>query len=82
MLPFDSYFYEDERGLFRECQFVMDLELAADFTPEVNDSEVQSFRLVSVEEVRFTINDSKVQSFWLVSVEEVRFTVIDSEVQS
>lgn len=46
-----SYFYEDERGLFPECQFVMDLEVPEDFTPVNADGETESFQLVSVAEV-------------------------------
>ncbi|KAK0063194.1 nudix hydrolase 24 chloroplastic-like isoform X3 [Biomphalaria pfeifferi] len=47
-----SYFYEDERGLFPECQFVYDLELPGDFTPVNADGEVAEFLLVSLEELK------------------------------
>ncbi|KAI0219601.1 Nudix hydrolase 20, chloroplastic [Lamellibrachia satsuma] len=47
-----SYFYEDERGLFPECQFVMDLEVPEDFTPVNADGETESFQLVSVAELK------------------------------
>ena len=46
-----SYFYENERGLFPENQFVMDLELPEDFTPVNADGETESFQLVSVAQV-------------------------------
>lgn len=38
-----SYFFEDERGLFPETQFLFDLELAPDFKPVANDGEVEQF---------------------------------------
>ncbi|CAG5126739.1 unnamed protein product [Candidula unifasciata] len=47
-----SYFYEDERGLFPECQFVFDLVLPADFKPLNADGEVGSFQKCSVAEVK------------------------------
>ena len=47
-----SYFYEDERGLFPEVQFVFDLEVPEDFTPENADREVESFQLYPIEDVR------------------------------
>ncbi|XP_012943567.1 nudix hydrolase 20, chloroplastic [Aplysia californica] len=46
-----SYFYEDDRGLFPECQFVYDLEVPADFQPVNADGEVESFHKVSMQEV-------------------------------
>ena len=48
---FCSYFNEDERGLFPECQFVFDLELPPDFVPKNTDGEVENFKLVSMEKV-------------------------------
>jgi len=47
-----SYFYEDERGLFPECQFIMDLEVPEDFTPVNADGEVGGFQLLPIEEVK------------------------------
>ncbi|XP_022107256.1 nudix hydrolase 20, chloroplastic-like isoform X1 [Acanthaster planci] len=47
-----SYFYEDERGLFDETQFVYDLEFPADFMPWINDEEVTEFYLWTLEEVK------------------------------
>lgn len=48
---FCSYFYHDERGLFPELQFVYDLEVPSDFTPQNADGEVDSFQLVTIPEV-------------------------------
>ncbi|XP_059179434.1 uncharacterized protein LOC131958427 [Physella acuta] len=47
-----SYFYEDERGLFPECQFIYDLQVPIDFTPVNADGEVADFHLYSVDEVK------------------------------
>lgn len=60
LFSFHSYFYEDERGLFPECQFVYDLELPGDFTPVNADGEVAEFLLVSLEEVR-SLSYSKIR---------------------
>lgn len=38
-----SYFFEDERGLFPEVQFVWDLKLPRDFQPINSDGEVGEF---------------------------------------
>jgi hypothetical protein len=43
--------YEDDRGIFPECLYVMDLELPPDFTPVNADGEVQSFQLIPLPEV-------------------------------
>ncbi|KAJ8377454.1 hypothetical protein AAFF_G00260120 [Aldrovandia affinis] len=47
-----SYTYEDEEGVFPESQFVFDLELPLDFTPQIGDGEVQDFYLWPMEQVR------------------------------
>ncbi|XP_072025538.1 uncharacterized protein [Amphiura filiformis] len=47
-----SYFYEDDRGLFPETQFLFDLELPPDFIPQVCDGEASEFYLYTVEEVK------------------------------
>ncbi|KAH9496342.1 hypothetical protein Btru_010658 [Bulinus truncatus] len=47
-----SYFYEDERGLFPECQYIYDLELTVDFTPVNADGEVATFQIVSIDELK------------------------------
>ncbi|GFO27540.1 nudix hydrolase 20, chloroplastic-like, partial [Plakobranchus ocellatus] len=46
-----SYFYEDERGLQPESQFVFDLELPDDFTPVNADGEMGSFQHLTIPEV-------------------------------
>ncbi|KAG7224289.1 hypothetical protein INR49_000532 [Caranx melampygus] len=47
-----SYTYEDEEGVFPECQFVFDLELPLDFKPRVGDGEVQEFYLLPIDKVK------------------------------
>ncbi|XP_008316783.1 thiamine pyrophosphokinase 2 [Cynoglossus semilaevis] len=47
-----SYTYEDEEGVFPECQFVFDLELPLDFRPRVGDGEVQEFYLLPIDKVK------------------------------
>ena len=51
-LSFVSYTYEDERGIFPETQFIFDLEIPETFVPMNLDGEVQTFYLLSMEEVR------------------------------
>ncbi|KAI4897154.1 hypothetical protein NFI96_015198 [Prochilodus magdalenae] len=47
-----SYTYEDEDGVFPECQFVFDLELPSNFKPEIGDGEVQDFYYYPIEKVK------------------------------
>ncbi|KAM9751447.1 thiamine pyrophosphokinase 2 isoform 2-T3 [Menidia menidia] len=47
-----SYSYEDDGGVFSECQFVFDLQLPADFRPAVGDGEVQQFYLLPLAQVK------------------------------
>ncbi|XP_041460309.1 nudix hydrolase 20, chloroplastic-like isoform X2 [Lytechinus variegatus] len=47
-----SYFFEDERGVFPETQFIFDLELPVDFQPRVKDGEVSEFYLWSLSKVK------------------------------
>ncbi|KAL5014494.1 hypothetical protein ScPMuIL_008764 [Solemya velum] len=47
-----SYMYEDERGIFPECQFVFDLQLPDDFIPRNTDGEMQDFKLLPVNKLR------------------------------
>jgi len=42
-----SFFYESERGLFPDTEFVFDLELPPDFVPRNQDNEVEKFELVT-----------------------------------
>lgn len=46
-----SYTYEDEEGVFPECQFVFDLKLPTDFQPRVGDGEVQEFYFMPINKV-------------------------------
>ncbi|XP_039295546.1 uncharacterized protein YJR142W-like isoform X2 [Nilaparvata lugens] len=45
-----SFFYESERGLFPNTEFVFDLELPLDFVPKNNDGEVDKFELLPAKE--------------------------------
>nr|CAG4643973.1 EOG090X06MA [Lepidurus arcticus] len=46
-----SFYFESERGLFPNTEFVFDLELPPEFEPCNADGEVESFELVPVKEV-------------------------------
>ena len=46
-----SYAYLGNRGLKRETQFVFDLKLPLDFKPFPKDGEVESFFLMTIDEV-------------------------------
>jgi len=46
-LLYFSFFYESERGLFPDTEFVFDLELPPDFVPRNQDNEVEKFELVT-----------------------------------
>ena len=48
--PF-RFFFESERGIFPQTEFVFDLELPIDFVPKNNDGEVDEFTLVKASEV-------------------------------
>ncbi|XP_041350535.1 uncharacterized protein YJR142W-like isoform X2 [Gigantopelta aegis] len=54
-----SYCFEDERGVFPECQFVYDLVVPADFQPVNADGEVSDFQLVSMQQVKKLIISSE-----------------------
>ncbi|KAL2722395.1 uncharacterized protein YJR142W-like [Vespa mandarinia] len=45
-----SLFFESERGLFPNTEFVFDLELPPDFVPSNSDGEVETFELLPVNE--------------------------------
>uniref|UniRef100_A0A672K1S8 Nudix hydrolase 20, chloroplastic-like n=1 Tax=Sinocyclocheilus grahami TaxID=75366 RepID=A0A672K1S8_SINGR len=51
-----SYTYEDEEGIFPECQFVFDLELPLNFQPHIGDGEVQAFYYYPIEKVILGLN--------------------------
>ena len=48
-----SYYYEDERGIFPETQYLFDIELPNDFVPKNADGEMQNFQLLSIDEVGY-----------------------------
>ena len=45
------FFFESERGIFPQTEFVFDLELPIDFVPKNNDGEVDEFTLVKASDV-------------------------------
>uniref|UniRef100_A0A1B6E0V4 Nudix hydrolase domain-containing protein n=1 Tax=Clastoptera arizonana TaxID=38151 RepID=A0A1B6E0V4_9HEMI len=45
-----SFYFESERGLFPNTEFVFDLELPTDFIPKNQDGEVETFELLPVNE--------------------------------
>lgn len=45
-----SFYFESERGLFPNTEFVFDLELPDDFIPSNSDGEVQAFELLPASE--------------------------------
>lgn len=47
---FCRFFFESERGLFPNTEFVFDLELPLDFIPENADGEVETFELLPAEQ--------------------------------
>lgn len=49
-LFFSSFFFESERGLFPNTEYVYDLELPLDFMPRNADGEVESFELLTADE--------------------------------
>ena len=45
------FFFESERGIFPQTEFVFDLELPKTFKPKNNDGEVDDFALVPASDV-------------------------------
>ncbi|XP_060788593.1 thiamin pyrophosphokinase 2 isoform X2 [Neoarius graeffei] len=54
-----SYTYEDDEGVFPECQFVFDLELPNDFKPQIGDGEVQEFYFYPIDKVKELITSEE-----------------------
>jgi hypothetical protein len=48
---FLRFFFESERGIFPQTEFVFDLELPISFTPTNNDGEVDEFALTKAADV-------------------------------
>lgn len=44
-----SFFFESERGLFPNTEYLFDLELPATFEPRCIDGEVQAFELIPID---------------------------------
>ncbi|XP_054275418.1 uncharacterized protein LOC128994711 [Macrosteles quadrilineatus] len=78
-----SFFFESERGLFPNTEFVFDLELPINFIPKNNDGEVEKFELLPAKEalVRVLSTDFKTTSCPVVLDFLIRHGIItpDSE---
>ena len=59
---FYSFFFQSERGINPQTQFVFDLELPHDYVPSNNDGEVDEFRLVPASEVLEKICDPQMKT--------------------
>jgi len=57
-----SFFFQSERGLFPNTEFVFDIELPKDFVPSNNDGEVDEFKLVPAKELVEQICDSNMKT--------------------
>lgn len=44
-----SFFFESERGLFPNTEYLFDLELPTSFEPRCIDGEVQAFELIPID---------------------------------
>ena len=51
------FFFESERGIFPQTEFVFDLELPIDFQPKNNDGEVDEFALEKASDVSINKNE-------------------------
>jgi isopentenyldiphosphate isomerase len=47
-----SYAYENDHGINKEVEFVFDLKLPTTFRPKIGDGEVESFKLMTIDEVK------------------------------
>ena len=59
---FFSIFFQSERGLFPNTEFVFDIELPSEFVPKNNDGEVDEFKLVPATELVRQICDSNMKT--------------------
>ena len=57
-----SFFFQSERGINPQTQFVFDLELPTNYVPSNNDGEVDEFRLVPAPEVLEKICDPQMKT--------------------
>ncbi|KAE9526851.1 hypothetical protein AGLY_013499 [Aphis glycines] len=76
-----SFFYESERGLFPDTEFVFDLELPPDFVPRNQDNEVEKFELVTASETvnRILSPDFKTTSCPVIIDFLIRHGIINPE---
>ncbi|KAJ8947743.1 hypothetical protein NQ318_018005 [Aromia moschata] len=76
-----SFFFESERGLFPNTEFVFDLELPLDFTPVNADGEVETFELLPAEQCieRILSSDFKTTSAPVTLDFLIRHGVITAE---
>ncbi|XP_050528182.1 uncharacterized protein LOC126898284 [Daktulosphaira vitifoliae] len=76
-----SFFYESERGLFPDTEFVFDLELPIDFIPFNRDNEVEKFELLTIDETitKLLSSDFKTTSCPVVLDFLVRHAIITPE---
>ncbi|XP_050078002.1 uncharacterized protein LOC126564920 [Anopheles maculipalpis] len=79
-----SFFFESERGLFPNTEFVYDLELPEDFVPDNSDGEVQNFQLLPANECleRVFMPDFKTTSCPVVIDFLIRHGIITPENES
>ena len=61
VLFFSRFFFESERGIFPQTEFVFDLELPIDFQPKNNDGEVDEFALEKASDVSMK---NELLKFW------------------
>ncbi|XP_040919130.1 thiamin pyrophosphokinase 2 [Toxotes jaculatrix] len=78
-----SYTYEDEEGVFPECQFVFDLKLPLEFRPRVGDGEVQDFYLLPMDKVKelLATDDFKPNSAMVVLDFLIRHSFIEPDTE-
>ena len=57
-----SIFFQSERGLFPNTEFVFDVQLPKDFVPTNNDGEVDEFMLVPASELVDKICDPQMKT--------------------
>jgi len=76
-----SFYFESERGLFPNTEFVFDLKLPHDFVPKNQDGEVEKFELVTVAECMERINspDFKTTSIPVILDFLIRHGVVNPE---
>lgn len=76
-----SFYFESERGLFPNTEFVFDLELPLNFVPQNADGEVETFELLPAKECleRLFSSDFKTTSAPVALDFLIRHGVLTSE---